>query len=288
MSARFGVAGNSEFFTREVSKASADAPAWLRSIGLDAYEYQCGRGVHVKQPMAERIGQNAAAAGIALSVHAPYFINPANPAPESLEKNIGYVLASCQAARWMGAGRIVVHTGALMKRSRAEALATAKKSLTAILAACDRAGYNDLTLCPETMGKVNQLGDLEEVLELCTLDERLLPCVDFGHLYARTAGELDGAEACRAMLDRMAAVLGEDRAAMFHSHFSHIAFTPRGGELRHLTFADSQGFGPDFEPLAEEIARRGWSPTIICESAGTQSEDAVTMKQIYQRKVELL
>ncbi len=288
MSARFGVAGNSEYFTREVSKASADAPAWLRSIGLDAYEYQCGRGVHVKQPMAEKIGQNAADAGIVLSIHAPYFINLANPAPESLEKNIGYVLASCQAARWMGANRIVIHTGALMKRSRAEALAIAKQSLTAILAACDGAGYGDLTLCPETMGKVNQLGDLEEVLALCTLDERLLPCVDFGHLYARTAGELDGTAACRAMLDRMAAVLGEDRAAVFHSHFSHIAFTPKGGELRHLTFADSQGFGPDFEPLAGEIARRGWNPTIICESAGTQSEDALTMKQLYQNKVELL
>ncbi|MCD7857576.1 MAG: endonuclease IV, partial [Clostridiales bacterium] len=86
----------------------------------------------------------------------------------------------------------------------------------------------------------------------------------------------------------MAQVLGEDRAAVFHSHFSPIAFTPKGGELRHLTFADSQGFGPDFEPLAAEIARRGWSPTIICESAGTQSEDALTMKQIYQKKVELL
>ncbi|MCC8075695.1 MAG: TIM barrel protein [Clostridiales bacterium] len=271
MSAWFGVAGNSEYFTREVSKASADAPAWLRSIGLDAYEYQCGRGVHVKQPMAEKIGQNAADAGIVLSVHAPYFINLANPAPESLEKNIGYVLDSCQAARWMGAKRIVIHAGALMKRSRAEALAIAKKSLTAILATCDGVGYGDLTLCPETMGKVNQLGDLEEVLELCTLDERLLPCVDFGHLYARTAGELDGPEACRAMLDRMVQVLGEDRAAVFHSHFSHIAFTPKGGELRHLTFADSQGFGPDFEPLAEEIARRGWSPTIICESAGPRA-----------------
>lgn len=283
MSALFGVAGNSETFTRTVSKATVDAPRWLSLIGLDAYEYQCGRGVHIGQQSAEKIREQAERFGIVLSVHAPYFINLANPAEDSLPKNIRYVLDSCEAARWLGAQRIVIHTGALMKRTREAALETAKESLNAILHACGDAGYGDLTLCPETMGKVNQLGDLEEVLELCRLDERLKPCIDFGHLYARTLGELDGAEAMKHILDRMADVLGEERASAFHSHFSHIEFTPKGGEKRHLTFQDSQGYGPDFRPLAEEIARRGWNPTFICESAGTQSEDALEMKKLYRQ-----
>lgn len=107
------------------------------------------------------------------------------------------------------------------------------------------------------MGKINQLGNLEEVLELCTVDERLLPCVDFGHLYARSLGELEGRAACAQMLDRMEAVLGEERASGFHSHFSKIEFTLKGGEKRHLCFSDP-GYGPDFRPLAEEVARRGW------------------------------
>ena len=122
--------------------------------------------------------------------------------------------------------------------------------------------------------------DLDEVLELCTLDERLVPCIDFGHLYARSLGVLDGPEEMRRMLDRMVEVLGEERASRFHSHFSHIEFTPKGGELRHLCFSD-EGWGPEFAPLAAEVARRGWSPTFICESAGTQSEDALTMKEQY-------
>lgn len=281
MSARFGVAGNSDTFTNTVSKASADAPAWLREIGLDAYEYQCGKGVRVGEATARLVGSNAKQAGITLSLHAPYFINLANPEPESLRKSIGYVTASCQVAQQMGAERVILHSGALMKRSRQEALNIAKTNLKAILATCDRQGYDNVTLCPETMGKINQLGDLTEVLELCTLDERLIPCVDFGHLYARSLGELDGREACRKMLDEIANVLGEERASRFHSHFSKIEFTPKGGEKKHLRFAD-QGWGPDFRPLAEEIARRGWSPTLICESSGTQSEDALTMKAIYQ------
>lgn len=279
MSAMFGPAGNAENFPY---KSSADAPRWLRELGLDCYEYQCGKGVRVSEDTARTIGLAAQESGIALSLHAPYFISLSNPDPEALQKNIRYVTSACLAADWMGAKRVVVHSGALMKRSRREALDIALRSLRDIMAACDGAGLGHITLCPETMGKINQLGDLDEVLELCTLDERLLPCIDFGHLYARSLGADEGAEAMARMLDRVESVLGAERASRFHSHFSHIEFTPKGGEKRHRTFADDGGYGPDWTPLAAEVAQRGWSPTFICESAGTQAEDALTMKKVYQ------
>ena len=284
MSATFGPAGNAGNFPY---KSSADAPRWLASLGLDLYEYQCGKGVNVGEDTARRVGEAARAAGIALSLHAPYFINLANPDPDSLNKTTGYIVAACQAADWMGATQVVIHSGALMKRTRREALDIALPALRTVLAACDDAGFGHIALCPETMGKINQLGDLDEVLELCTLDGRLVPTVDFGHLYARTLGELDGPEACVRMLDRIQEVLGEDRASRFHSHFSKIQFTPNGGEKMHLTF-DQTEFGPDPVPLMEEVARRGWSPTFICESAGTQAEDALTMKRIYRQAQEQL
>ena len=279
MSARFGPAGNAENFPY---KSSADAPRWLREIGLDCYEYQCGKGVHVGEATARKVGEAAAAHGITLSLHAPYFINLANPDPEALQKTTGYITGACLVAGWMGAERVVIHSGALMKRTRREALDTALRSLREVMAACDGAGFGSIVLCPETMGKINQLGDLDEVLELCTLDQRLIPCVDFGHLYARSLGADDGAEAMERMLDRMEEVLGRDRASRFHSHFSHIEFTPNGGEKCHRTFAGDGGYGPDWAPLAAAVARRGWSPTFICESAGTQAEDALLMKKIYR------
>ena len=278
MSARFGPAGNADSFPYS---SSVNAPRWLAGLGLDCYEYQCGKGVNVGEATARKIGAAAKQAGITLSLHAPYFINLANPGRDSLQKTVGYILAACRAADWMGAGRVVIHSGALMKRTRREALDTALKSLGEVVAACDGAGFGHITLCPETMGKINQLGDLDEVLELCTLDGRLTPCVDFGHLYARSLGELEGHAACVKMLDRIAEVLGEDRASRFHSHFSKIQFTPNGGEKMHLTFGQ-ENFGPDPAPLMAEVARRGWSPTFICESAGTQAEDALAMKQLYQ------
>ena len=280
MRAMFGTAGNPDRFQAEGFKASKDMPLWLKGKGLDAYEYQCGKGVSVGEATARAIGEKAAQAGIVLSLHAPYFVNPANPDPDSQEKTAGYVLAACRVARWMGAGRVVIHTGALQKRTRADALATAQESFKMLRRRCDDEGYGDILLCPETMGKINQLGDLEEVLALSVVTHGLLPCVDFGHLYARSLGALEGQEATARMLDRMAEVLGEEKASRFHSHFSMIEFTPKGGEARHLTF-DQTDFGPDYRPLCRELARRRWSPTIICESAGTQDVDALTMKEEY-------
>lgn len=278
MSALFGPAGNAASFPY---KSSLDAPSWLAGLGLDLYEYQCGKGVNIGEETARKLGQRAAQAGITLSLHAPYFINLANPDPESQRKTTGYVLSACRAADWMGASKVIFHPGALMKRSRGEAQGIALKSLKEVLKACDGEGFAHISLCPETMGKINQLGDLEEVLELCLLDERLIPCVDFGHLYARSLGEDEGMEAFVRMLDRMEQVLGQERASRFHSHFSRIEFTPNGGEKCHRTFEDHGGFGPDPAPLMKQVALRGWSPTFICESAGTQAEDALEMKKLY-------
>lgn len=282
MPVKFGPAGNSDSFSAAY-KSSLSAPKWLADLGLDAYEYQCGKGVNVGEETARKLGENARACGVALSLHAPYFVNPANPDPESLDKTAGYIVSACRAADWMGAGRVTVHSGALMKRSRAQALTIAVESVREIVRRCDGEGFGHIALCMETMGKINQLGDLDEVLTLCGVDERLLPCVDFGHLYARSLGEMDGrGEHIARILDRMESELGGERASRFHSHFSKIEFTPAGGERMHLTF-DQDRYGPAHEPLMEALARRGWSPTIICESAGTQAEDALTMKRAYAR-----
>ena len=118
MTAKFGPAGNSDSFRAMGYRKTEQVPEYIRRMGLDAYEYQCGKGVTVGEATARAIGQAAAQAGIALSLHAPYFVNPANPEPDSQAKTAGYVLAACRVARWMGADRVVVHTGAIQKPAR--------------------------------------------------------------------------------------------------------------------------------------------------------------------------
>ena len=141
-------------------------------------------------------------------------------------------------------------------------------------------GLENIHICPETMGKINQLGTLEEVLQLCLVDESFIPCIDFGHLNCRTFGNMNCYDDFENALNLIDNMLGYDRLKNFHSHFSKIEWTKKGGEKKHLTFAD-QIYGPNFEPLGELIAKRNLSPYIICESAGTQAEDAVFMKKTY-------
>ena len=121
-------------------------------------------------------------------------------------------------------------------------------------------------------------------MELCKVDNRLIPCIDFGHYNARNNGILRDEADFEALFDVMETHLGFERVKHFHSHFSKIEFTTKSGEVRHLTFEDKI-FGPDFEPLARVLVKRGYEPTIICESAGTQAEDALAMKRMYLKEV---
>ena len=280
MPAKFGPAGNSEIFSKKY-KSSTDAPIFLREMGLDHYEYQCGRGVKVTDKTAFALKEKAEENQISLSLHAPYFISLSSVEAEKRDNSINYILQSCDAATRIGAERIVIHSGSCAKISREEALELAKDTLLRARKTATEQGYEHITFCPETMGKVNQLGNLTEVLELCRLDDSFIPCIDFGHLNAREFGYIKGKAEYEKMLDEVENMIGHDRLKVFHSHFSKIMFTNPGGEKKHLTFEDNQGFGPDYEPLLEIVAKKNLCPTFVCESAGTQAEDALTMKNYY-------
>ncbi len=276
---KFGPAGNSESFAALGYKNSLQVPEYIVKMGLDCYEYQCGRGVNIGEDKARELGIKAKAAGISLSLHAPYYISMSSVEEEKRLNSINYILASAKAVDAMGGDRIVVHTGSCGKITREQALTFALDTMKKALDALDREGLGHIHICPETMGKVNQLGTLSEVLELCRLDERLIPCIDFGHLNARDLGILKTTADFENIFTSIQNALGTDRLKCFHSHFSKIEYTT-GGEKRHLTFEDTV-FGPDFEPMLELTYKYGCDPTFICESAGTQAEDAKQMKDYY-------
>lgn len=279
MPALFGPAGTSESFSTMGYKNSLQVPEYLVKMGLDCYEYQCGRGVNIGTDKAMQFGKIAAEKGIKLSLHAPYYISMSSVEEEKRLNSVNYILASARAVKAMGGNRIVVHTGSCGKISREQALELAISTMKLSLDALDSEGLGDVHICPETMGKVNQLGTLNEVMELCRIDERLIPCIDFGHLNARDLGGLKTMEDFDNVFTTIRNVLGTDRLKSFHSHFSKIEYTT-GGEKKHLTFSD-EIYGPNFEPVMELTYKYDCSPIFICESAGTQAEDARTMKDYY-------
>lgn len=278
---KFGPAGQDEEYAG-LYKSTLDMPAYLAQRKLTAFEYQCGHGVRVSQKSAEALGEEGKRHNIAISLHAPYYISLASADEEKRLNSIRYILQAARAVDWMGGNRIVVHPGSAGKMEREEAVALACDTMQLALERLDEEGFSHIRICPETMGKINQLGTLEEVIAFCQLDERLIPCIDFGHLYARSAGAVEGYEETAAVLDALHNQLGEERGRSFHAHFSRIEFTEKGGEKRHLSL-DDPSFGPDFSPLARLLQERKLSPTIICESAGTQVKDSMTMLELYRQ-----
>lgn len=281
---RFGTAGLADSYTVKKFDPAAIA-AYTAGFGLTAFEYQCGRGVRLAHDKAAALGAACAGQNIVLSVHAPYYISMSSLEEDKRLNSIDYLLQSCALVKALGGRRVIFHSGSCGKQSREAALEKALDTMARAVKACDEAGYGDCILCPETMGKINQLGTLDEVLALCGVDERITPCIDFGHLNARTLGGIQSKADYAAILDRMAEALGDERARRFHVHFSRIEYS-KGGEKRHWTFAETQ-FGPEPQPLMELLAERGLAPVVICESAGTQAEDACTMQQMYRAARDL-
>ena len=276
--AKFGPGGNGDLFYAQGGKGTVQAPAWLREYGLDAYEFEAGNGIAAGEATLRAIGEQAKKHGIATSLHTPYFISLSGVVEEKRLKSIEYIQKSLWAAELLCANTIVIHSGSAAKISREEAM---KLSCDTLYKVIEAIGDTDIKLGIETMGKVNQLGTLDEVIEQCQVDKHYVPVVDFGHMNARERGGLfTTADDYRRVFDKIALGCSDEVAKNLHCHFSKIEYTDKG-EKKHLTFADRE-YGPDFEPLIEAIAREGLTPTIICESDGTMPEDALAMKKYYE------
>lgn len=276
---KFGPSGNGENFYVAGNKHTEEAAQYVKNLGLDCFEYSFGRGILLSEGKAEAIGQAFKDAGVELSVHAPYFINFANPDDEAAQKSYNYVLNSAKFLKLFGGRRVVFHPAAQGKASREEAVRLTEDRLKVLRDYIYLNGLEDLYFCPETMGKLAQIGTLEEVVNFCKIDKVYLPAIDFGHINAREGGSLKTVEDYKSRLEYMISELGYERVKHFHVHFSKIMYGGKG-EIKHLTFEDTE-YGPEFEPLAIALKQLKLEPYIVSESAGTQDMDAREMKRIY-------
>lgn len=167
-----------------------------------------------------------------------------NPSDESAQNSYNYVLDSGRVLKLMGGRRCVFHSATQGKMEREAAVALTEERLKVLRDYIYMNNLQDLYFCPETMGKIAQIGTLEEIVRFCKIDEVYLPCIDFGHLNAREQGSLKTVSDYKDRLEYMIAELGYDRVKHFHVHFSKIQYSAKG-EVRHLTFEDTQ-YGPEF------------------------------------------
>ena len=281
---KFGPSGNDEKFYNDGFSKTIEAFSWVKSMGLDLFEYSLGNGINLKRETAKSMGDEAEKNGIEVSIHAPYFINFANPSLESKQKSINYVLESLELLKNFKGKKCVIHSGTTLSRPRDEALKTLYEGYDALLSEVYNKGLGNFILCPETMGKYSQIGTYKEIIDLCTLDKCLIPTLDFGHINCILQGKLKTKDDFKEIFDYSFQKLGEFKTKNLHIHFSKIQYTEKG-EIKHLDFSDTT-FGPNFEPLLEVISEFDLCPTIICESKGKMATDAKIMKEAYLKIIK--
>ena len=286
---KFGTAGLSDSYAAKGFDPQKIA-AYTASFGLTAFEYQCGRGVRLAHDKAQALGKAAAAQGITLSVHAPYYISMSGLDDEKRLHSVDYLLQSCALVKALGGRRVVFHPGSCGKQSREAALEKALDTMRRAVAACDEAGYGDCILCPETMGKINQLGTVDEVLALCAVDPRITPCIDFGHIYARSGGaELTDTASYAALLDK------EDEAeALFNEKMDSVADVleqqPTGKTVAffYITSSGAVNVRKSTDYVAKCVAIAGGDYVSFDESAedNAQSTINIQMESFYHGAVD--
>ena len=277
---RFGPAGNDELFYELKYKSSVDAPRWLReNMGLSAYEISFGRGVRLGQETAMKIAEQARKYDIEITGHAPYYINLANL--ENFEKNYNYIRSSLEAMRWLGGRRLVVHPASQGRMDRETAIQNTEKSLKMVIDRLENEGFDDYLLCVETMGKYKQIGNVEEIARLCQISEKIIPCVDFGHVNALLQGQLQTRpQKIVEIMEYLENAIGMEKLRKLHVHWSPLAYGP-AGEKYHTTLSDTDWVFP-FAPLAKYILENDLRPVIISESKSIMAQDAKRLLEEFE------
>ena len=275
LSFRFGTVG-SPSGTPKKPGGSVGATQFSNSIGLNALELGWVQSVRVSAETCALINQAAAQVDVALSVHAPYYIN-LNAGDEEWPKSRKRLMDAAHYGNLAGATDIIFHPGSYFERSAAEVLKVAIPRLGDCVDEL-RVSGNPVTLRPETMGKSAMLGSLEDTMEMARAIPGVQPCIDFAHLHARPGdGTLNSYAEWHTRLELYANALGEAALKRLHIHLSGIEYGPKG-EKNHLPVAESDLKLKDLFRALFDFKAGG---RILCESP-IMEEDALYMKKVWQ------
>ncbi len=271
---RFGTVGSPQG-TPKKPGGSVGAIQFSKMIGLGAFELGWVQSVRVSEETCILIKAASAEQGVALSVHAPYFIN-LNATADEWPKSRKRLMDAAHYGNLAGATDIIFHPGSYFTNDPREVLKIAIPRLKACVEELRTAG-NRVILRPETMGKSAMLGSLEDTLEMAASIEGVEPCLDFAHLHARPGdGSMNTYEEWSTVLKAYSKVLGKKGLKRLHIHLSGIAYGPKG-EREHLKLAEAD---LDLKALLGALHEHGCAGRILCESP-IMEEDALNIKKAW-------
>ena len=269
---RFGTVG-SPISTPKKPGGSIGAIIHLHTLDLDAFELGWVRSVRVSEKTCQKIKATAEDQDIALSVHAPYYIN-LNADNEEWPKSRKRLMDAAHFGNLAGATDIIFHPGSYFGNPPSDVLPTAISRLAGCIDEL-RNMDNPVTLRPETMGKEAMLGSLDDTLLMSKEIDGVETCLDFPHLHARTGDDkMNSYNEWMKILEEYQSYLGLEALSRLHIHLSGIAYGPKG-EQEHLAIEDSD---LDLDGILQALKASGCKGRILCESPVLE-EDALLIKK---------
>jgi deoxyribonuclease-4 len=246
----------------------------IAQVGLECLEIEFVKGVRMGTDLAQRIRKEAKALNVALSVHAPYYVN-LNSAEEGKRlASQERILTSARLAEVCGARSVVFHAGYYGQVGPEKALQTIIEGLKEIVSIL-KSDRTPVMLRPETLGKRTQFGSLEDILNLCREVDGILPCIDFCHIHAR-GGKANTYGEFHRILKKIEKKLGSRAIKNMHIHISGVDYNEKG-EKKHLDLEESDF---RFDEWIQALKDYGVEGMIICESPNLE-QDAMMLKQLY-------
>lgn len=269
----FGPAGK----PKEYKGRAYEACGYLNERRLFAYEYQSTHGLRIKKENAEKLKKDAKLNKVTVSMHCPYHINMCSKDPQKIENSIEILYKCAKIGEHMGAYRLVFHPGYYSGRTPEKSLDIAKEAYKKLIKKCEENGLENFTFAPETTGKKSQLGQLDEIINMCENFEHFEPTIDFAHVHARDCGILNKKEDYNFIFSKLEDHLNIER---LHCHFTTIEYTDKG-EKKHHTLDENDEYGPNIKDLLKNLIENGWNANIICETPKLDL-DAIKMRELYE------
>jgi deoxyribonuclease-4 len=249
----------------------------VKAVGLGAMELEFVRSINISEKIAPIIKETAKKSGVILTAHAPYFINLNAIEKSKIIASKKRIIDSANITRLCGGYSVTFHAGFYLKQNPTKVFKTIKSNILDIRKTMNEQG-NNVWLRPETTGKITQFSGLKELLKISQETEKIMPCIDFAHMHARTNGKNNTTQEFRDMLEQVETYLGKEGLKEMHIHMSGIHYTEKG-ERHHLPLENSDMNYKDLLKVLKEFKAKG---VIICESP-TLERDALLMKKYYEK-----
>lgn len=247
----------------------------VRNLKLDAMELEFVRSINITKQRAPEVKEAARKSNVALTCHAPYFINLNSVETKKVKASIQRILNSAGIANLCGGYSVCFHPGFYMKDTKEKTFETIKENIKKIVKTLQNEGIK-LWLRPETTGKGSQFGSINELLDISAELDQVMPCVDFAHLHARSIGKINTYDEFSEILQLIEKKIGKEALDNMHIHVAGINYGDKG-ERNHLNLKDSDFNYKELMKALKEFKCKG---VLISESPNIEG-DALLMKKYF-------